>query len=101
MVSAFPVPMLRWAIAPQPDRTKVEELAGTLRLPPALAALLIQRGHGSEEAARSYLRPRLADLSDPYRLAGMAEAVEVIGRSVRAGERIMVHGDYDVDGQCS
>jgi single-stranded-DNA-specific exonuclease len=101
MVSVFPAPMLRWAVAPQPDRAKVEALAAALRLPPALAALLIQRGHGSEEAARSYLRPLLSDLSDPYRLAGMAEAVEVIARSVRAGERIMVHGDYDVDGQCS
>jgi single-stranded-DNA-specific exonuclease len=101
MVSVFPVPMLRWAVAPQPDRARVEALAAALRVPPALAALLIQRGHGSEEAARSYLRPRLADLSDPYRLAGMAEAVEVVVRSVRAGARIMVHGDYDVDGQCS
>src|SRR5918997_1939905 len=101
MVSAFPVPMLRWAVAPQPDRAQVEALSTALRVPPALAALLIQRGHGSEEAARSYLRPLLANLSDPYRLAGMAEAVEIIARSVRAGERIMVHGDYDVDGQCS
>src|SRR5919107_3453380 len=101
MVSVFPAPMLRWAVAPQPDRAKVEALAAALRLPPALAALLIQRGHGSEEAARSYLRPLLSDLSDPYRLAGMSEAVEVIARALRAGERIMVHGDYDVDGQCS
>ena len=90
MVSVFPAPMLRWAVAPQPDRTEVEALAATLRVPRALAALLIQRGHGSEEAARSYLRPLLANLSDPYRLAGMAEAVEVIARSVRAGTRIMV-----------
>jgi single-stranded-DNA-specific exonuclease len=101
MVSVFPAPMLRWAVAPQPDRAKVEALAAALRLPPALAALLIQRGHGSEEAARSYLRPLLSDLSDPYRLAGMAEAVDVIAHSVKAGQRIMVHGDYDVDGQCS
>src|SRR5688572_22506024 len=101
MVSVLPARMLRWAVASQPDRAKVEALAAALRLPPALAALLIQRGHGSEEAARSYLRPLLSDLSDPYRLAVMTEAVEVIARSVRAGQRIMVHGDYDVDGQCS
>ncbi len=101
MVSVFPAPMLRWAVAPQPDRVQVQALATALRLPPALAALLVQRGHGSEEAARSYLRPLLADLSDPHALAGMAEAVEVIVRAVRSGARIMVHGDYDVDGQCS
>ena len=47
------------------------------------------------------LRPLLADLSDPLALAGMAEAVEIIAAAVRAGDRILVHGDYDVDGQCS
>ena len=93
--------MLRWAVMPAPDPDEVEALATALRLPPALAALLIQRGHGTEAAARQYLRPVLAGLSDPYRLAGMADAVEAIVAAVRAGKRIMVHGDYDVDGQCS
>ncbi len=101
MVSVFPAPMLRWAVAPEPDPVEVEALATALRLPLALAALLVQRGHGSEEAARRYLRPALSDLSDPHALAGMAGAVDVIAHSVRAGRRIMVHGDYDVDGQCS
>ena len=101
MVSVFPAPMLRWAVAPEPDQAQVRALAAALRLPPALAALLVQRGHGTEAGARQYLRPLLADLSDPYALAGMAQAVEIIAATVRAGERIMVHGDYDVDGQCS
>src|ERR671911_880067 len=98
MVSVFPAPMLRWAVAPQPDRAKVEALAAALRLPPALAALLIQRGYGSEEAARSYLRPLLSDLSDPYRLAGMGGGVEGIARSGRAGPRLLVHRGYDRGG---
>ncbi len=101
MVSVFPAPMLRWAVVPEPNPVEVAALAAALRLPHALAALLVQRGHGTEEAARRYLRPALADLSDPYALAGMAEAVEVIVSTVRAGGRILVHGDYDVDGQCS
>jgi single-stranded-DNA-specific exonuclease len=101
MVSVFPAPMLRWAVVPQPNPSEVAALAAALRLPPALAALLVQRGHGNEEAARRYLRPALADLSNPHALAGMAEAVEVIVATVRAGGRILVHGDYDVDGQCS
>ena len=101
MVSVFPAPMLRWAVAPAPNQAEVLALSAALRLPPALAALLVQRGHGTEAAARRYLRPLLADLSDPLALAGMAEAVEVIAAAVRAGARIMVHGDYDVDGQCS
>lgn len=101
MVSVFPAPMLRWAVAPQPDPAEVAALAAALRLPPALAALLVQRGHGTEEAARRYLRPALADLSDPHALTDMAVAVEAIVSAVRAGRRILVHGDYDVDGQCS
>jgi single-stranded-DNA-specific exonuclease len=101
MVSVFPAPMLRWAVVPEPDPAQVQALSTALRLPPALAALLVQRGHSSEEAARRFLRPSLDDLSDPYALAGMAEAVDTIASTVRAGGRIMVHGDYDVDGQCS
>ena len=101
MVSVFPAPMLRWAVVPEPDPVAVEALATALRVPPALAALLVQRGHNTEEAARRYLRPSLAELSDPLALSGMAEAVEIIAAAVRAGTRIMVHGDYDVDGQCS
>ena len=101
MVSVFPAPMLRWAVAPEPDPAQVRSLAAALRLPPALAALLVQRGHGTEAGARQYLRPLLADLSDPYALVGMAQAVEIIAAEVRDGGRIMVHGDYDVDGQCS
>src|SRR5687768_10718598 len=76
MVSVFPAPMLRWAVVPEPDPAEVASLSAALRIPPALAALLVQRGHGTEAEARSYLRPALADLSDPQALAGMAEAVE-------------------------
>jgi single-stranded-DNA-specific exonuclease len=101
MVSVFPAPMLRWAVMPAPDRAQVQALASALRLPPALAALLVQRGHGTEESARRFLRPSLDELSDPHALAGMAAAVETIAATVRAGGRILVHGDYDVDGQCS
>jgi len=101
MVSVFPVPTLRWAVAPEPNPWEVAALAAALRLPPALAALLVQRGHGTEESARRYLRPALADLSDPYAIAGMSAAVEVIVSTVRSAGRILIHGDYDVDGQCS
>ena len=101
MVNVSPAPLLRWVVSPRPDPAAVEALAAALQLPTALAALLVQRGHGSEEAARRYLRPPLTDLSDPYALAGMAEAVQAVTDTVRAGGRIMVHGDYDVDGQCA
>ncbi|HEU5051079.1 MAG TPA: single-stranded-DNA-specific exonuclease RecJ [Gemmatimonadales bacterium] len=101
MSQAFPAPPLRWVIAPPPDEGAVAVLMSELNLPHALASLLVQRGHGTPELARRFLRPSLADLADPLSLAGMAEAVERIARAVHGGEGILVHGDYDVDGQCA
>ena len=94
-------PILRWVVAPRPDPLEVLGLAERLNLPQALAALLLQRGQGNQDAARRYLRPAIGDLSDPRALAGMAEAVEAIAATVRARGTILVHGDYDVDGQCA
>jgi single-stranded-DNA-specific exonuclease len=93
--------MLRWVVAARPDRGAVQALAECLHLPEALAALLVQRGQTEPEEARRYLRPSLDQLSDPYALAGMSEAAETIAATVRAGGTILVHGDYDVDGQCA
>jgi single-stranded-DNA-specific exonuclease len=101
VVSATQTPVLRWIVAPRPDGVLVRALAERLSLPEALAALLVQRGQHEAEAARQYLRPALGALADPATLAGMAEAVEAICATVRAGGTIMVHGDYDVDGQCA
>jgi single-stranded-DNA-specific exonuclease len=101
MMNVSHAPILRWVVAPRPDPLDVGALAARLSLPEALAALLLQRGQGSQEAARRYLRPAIGDLSDPAALAGMAEAVDAIASTVRAGGTIMVHGDYDVDGQCA
>ena len=101
MVSVFQAPVLRWVVVPRPDPVAVDRLAAQLGLPTALAALLVQRGQGAEASARAFLRPSVTELSDPCALAGMGEAVDAIGRTVRAGGTIMVHGDYDVDGQCA
>jgi single-stranded-DNA-specific exonuclease len=101
VVSTTQTPVLRWIVAPRPDRSLVRALAERLSLPEALAALLVQRGQHEAESARHYLRPALGALADPATLAGMAEAVDAIAGTVRAGGTIMVHGDYDVDGQCA
>ncbi len=97
-LSALP---LRWVVAPAPDEAEVRTLASALHLPLALAGILVQRGYGEIEAARRFLRPSLDDLSDPLALAGMDRAVETIVGAVRRGVPILVHGDYDVDGQCA
>jgi len=90
----------RWILEPPPDPARARALAEALSLPATLAALLVQRGLGAPEAARGFLRPALDALSDPYRLAGMDQAVAAITRAVEQRETILVHGDYDVDGQC-
>jgi single-stranded-DNA-specific exonuclease len=95
-----PLP-LRWVVAPPPDPVATRRLAAALQVPEPLAGILVQRGYVDPEAARHFLRPALTDLSDPSALRGMAEAVTTIQSAVSAGTPILVHGDYDVDGQCS
>lgn len=88
-------------MAAAPDHSVAAQLATELNLPVPLAALLIQRGHSSPELARAFLRPDLTTLGDPFALAGMQAAVDTIVEVARSGGRILVHGDYDVDGQCA
>jgi single-stranded-DNA-specific exonuclease len=90
----------RWEPIPEPPAQAVQGLARTLNLPATLARLLVQRGYGSAERARGFLRPALAELADPLDLPDMDRAVAVVTETVRAGKPIVVHGDYDVDGQC-
>lgn len=90
-----------WKVAEPPDRTRALELAGSLRIPATLAELLLLRGHTSTDAAKAFLRPSLHTLSDPHRLADLSTAVGLLADAVRSGRTVLVHGDYDVDGQCS
>jgi single-stranded-DNA-specific exonuclease len=95
------LPLPRWVLEPAPDSARAQALARELHIPLTLAALLVQRGLGEPNAARAFLRPQLDRLSDPYSLAGMADAVAAIVAAVRRGDTILVHGDYDVDGQAA
>lgn len=91
----------RWVLEPPPDSALARALAHQLGVPEELAALLLQRGYVEPENARAFLRPALDRLADPMSLAGMLEAVAAIQGAVHRGETILVHGDYDVDGQCA
>jgi single-stranded-DNA-specific exonuclease len=94
-------PRVRWVVRPAADTQQAITLARGLELPETLAALLIQRGHDTPEAARRFLRPSLDDLSDPFLLQDMSSATRIVADAVRDGRTILVHGDYDVDGQCA
>ncbi len=94
-------PPTRWLPPPVVDDVAVQHLSAALSLPAVLCQLLVQRGYGDVDAAKRFLRPRLEQLSDPFTLLGMTAAVDRLVRAIRAGETILVHGDYDVDGMCS
>ncbi len=94
-------PPSRWIAPPAVDAADVVRLRDALKLPPVVCQLLAQRGYTDVEGAKNFLRPKMEHVGSPYDLLGMTEAVERLVRAVRAGETIMVHGDYDVDGMCS
>lgn len=87
----------RWRLKDVPDRGAIDELTYE-RCPRSAATILAQRGIADKPAAAAFFRPSLAGLHDPFLMAGMKEAVARIERALGDNERIMVYGDYDVDG---
>ena len=91
----------RWLLAPAPDPAVVAALRAELHLPEVVCRLLAIRGHAEPEAAKRFLRPRLDQLHEPALYLDLDRAVGRLVQAIRAGETILVHGDYDVDGICS
>ena len=87
----------RWRMMPH-DAEKSRRLADELRLPPVLAQLLINRGNTDAAAVKNFLGGSLSQLHDPQQLPGVPAAAEFLHQAVKAGKRICVYGDYDVDG---
>ncbi|SCY29811.1 exonuclease RecJ [Nonlabens sp. Hel1_33_55] len=92
---------MRWTLKPIPDSNKQQQLAADLNIDPVLAGLLVQRGIDAFAKAKSFFRPSLKELHDPFLMADMQVAVERILKAVEHGENILVYGDYDVDGTTS
>ena len=88
---------LVWQHLPCNDQ-ETSALVAALGVHPTVARLLCMRGFAEPEAARRFLNPALDDLHDPFRLADMDRAVARIEGALARGERIAIHGDYDVDG---
>ncbi|MEI7661914.1 MAG: DHH family phosphoesterase, partial [Bacteroidota bacterium] len=87
-----------WVLKPQGDPDKVRELSKALGIDQALGNLLVQRGVSTYEEAKTFFRPSLKDLHDPFLMKDMDKAIARISKAVAGGERILVYGDYDVDG---
>ena len=90
----------KWNYEPlTPDRQQAaNELAEKIGMSPVMAGLLIQRGIKTESAAKRFFRPMLNELIDPFLMNDMDVAVDRLNDAMGRKERIMVYGDYDVDG---
>lgn len=91
----------RWIYKPVPPTEQIEELGKRINVNPALATLLVQRGIKSFEEARKFFRPSLDDLVSPFLMRDMERAVVRIKSAVDQHEKILIYGDYDVDGTTS
>jgi single-stranded-DNA-specific exonuclease len=87
-----------WVIKAQGGEDLVNSMSRELGIDRPLSELLVQRGISSYEEARTFFRPDLANLHDPFLMKDMELAVERIQEAIRSGEKVMVYGDYDVDG---
>ena len=89
---------MQWKIKPEPDLTIVDKLQKELSIPYKNAYLLAQRGIKNYQEARRFFSPEIDDLHDPFLMKGMDIAVERIEQAIANNEKILVYGDYDVDG---
>jgi single-stranded-DNA-specific exonuclease len=89
---------LRWEFIPEPDHQETEKIASELSLPSVIAKILASRGLDTKEKAEKFLNPSLEDLCDPYLLPDMKEGVDRVIRALKEKEKVMIFGDYDVDG---
>ena len=88
----------RWVLLEQGAKEISENLANELNINACLAQVLVQRGITNFEDARYFFRPTLTQLHDPFLMKDMEQAIARITLAIKTGERIMVYGDYDVDG---
>ncbi len=88
----------RWIIRKDYDLETVEKLAASLGVDKIIATLLVERGVKTFEEARRFFRPGLDQINDPFLMKGMDKAIDRINEAIAKQERIMVYGDYDVDG---
>ena len=91
----------RWVIKPLADQKKVDHLKTVLNINQLLAHLLVQRGIKSYDQAKAFFRPSLESLYDPFRMKDMNNAIERIEKAVQSNQKILIYGDYDVDGTTS
>lgn len=88
----------RWVLNERADNEEVTQLSEALNINKRLSSLLIQRGVNTYDEAKNFFRPSLEHLHDPFLMKDMDKAIERIILAHKKGEKIVVYGDYDVDG---
>ena len=88
----------KWIYRPEPDEDIVDGLSSSLGFGTFESRLLVLRGIDDYQKAREFFKPNLTDIHSPFLMADMQKAVERIANAIENGEKIMVYGDYDVDG---
>jgi single-stranded-DNA-specific exonuclease len=89
---------MRWNLKSKPEKEKVQALQNALQVDEIIATLLVQRGIETFEQAKTFFRPTLEDLHNPFLMKDMDKAVSRIEKAIANNENILVFGDYDVDG---
>lgn len=90
-----------WNLKKQGDQNELKHLSAALNVNMVIARLLVQRGIKTYNEAKAFFRPRLSDLHDPFLMKDMGKAVERLERAIENQEKVIVYGDYDVDGTTS
>lgn len=88
----------RWVFIPKPNPEQVESLAAAVNINTSLAALLVQRGIRDFDRAKAFFRPELTHLHSPFLMKDMDKAVNRIVQAIENEQKILIFGDYDVDG---
>ena len=88
----------KWILNQPVDKQQVAEIVKVLNIDENLATLLVQRGITNYEEAKTFFRPSLSQLHDPFLMKDMDKAVERVISAINNGEKVLIYGDYDVDG---
>src|SRR5436190_16964865 len=88
----------RWQLKSTPPHEQIENLSKAININWYLSAVLIQRGISDFEEAKSFFRPALSDLHDPFLMKDMDLAMARLQKAIEGEEKILIYGDYDVDG---
>jgi single-stranded-DNA-specific exonuclease len=91
----------KWRLKTQPSTEIISKISSDLNVSRLLAALFFQRGIERFDDAKNFLNPKIADLYDPFLMKEMTQAVERINAAIAKNEKILIYGDYDVDGTTS